>query len=175
MHLRRSFIAIPLLGLALAACGGSPTATQAPGGQPTQAPGPGGATQPPGGNGGNTGGGTGTMHLEISGPVTGGGDYPFFAVGSRFSGEPAGVNLTFTSDTANGIASVSSADGTTWTISFIGEELAANAIDCQLSNWNIGTSSATGAFDCKEGFATETATGAYHQGVLMKGTFNAAK
>lgn len=176
MQLRQSVVAITLFGAVLAACGGTPGPTQAPGGGPTQAPGPGEATQPPGGNGGNPGGGTGTVHVEIGGDgLNAGGDYPFFAIGSRFSGEVAGVALNFTSDGADAIVTISSSDEDTWVISYISEALAANATECQLRNWNVGTSSATGSFDCKNGFASETATGAYHQGVTMKGSFSAAK
>lgn len=177
MQLRKPVAGVMLLGLVLAACGGATPGgpTQGTGGDPTQAPGGGGPTQAPGGGGGNTGGGTGSMHVEVSGPVTGGGDYPFFANGSRFAGDVAGVNLTFTSDGSDAIASVGSFDNDIWTITLLSEELAVNATDCVLTNWNIGATSATGTFDCKGGFATETATGAYHEGVFMKGSFTAAK
>jgi hypothetical protein len=170
-------MSMTLFGAMVAACGSTPGATQGPGGGgPTQAPGPGGATQPPGGGVPGAALGTGTVHLEIGGDgLHAGGDYPFFAIGSRFSGEVAGVALNFTSDSADGLVTVSSPDEQTWVISFIGEALTANATECQLSNWNIGTSTATGTFDCKNGFASETATGAYHQGVTMKGNFTAAR
>ena len=61
MQLPRSLVAVTLLGVLVAACGGTPAATQGPGattsngGQATIDPGPGQTTS--GGNGGGNGGG----------------------------------------------------------------------------------------------------------------------
>jgi hypothetical protein len=103
-------------------------------------------------------------------------DLPFFAIGSRFGGA-AGVALNFTAEGGSAIASITSPGSTTsdtWTISLVNDTLNANASECQLSNWNIGATSASGTFDCKNGFAIKVLGGAYVNGVTMKGNFTAS-
>jgi hypothetical protein len=169
-----------VIGLLVAACGGSGTTpTQDPGGggTPTQNPGGGTPTQNPGGGGGSTGGGTGTIHLEVGGPLQQSVDLPFFALGSRFGGT-AGVALNFTTDGSGSIASITSPGSTTsdtWTISLINDTMNANAAECQLSNWTFGATSASGTFDCKNGFAIKVLGGDYLTGVTMKGNFTASQ
>ena len=48
----------------------------------------------------------------------------------------------------------------------------ADAQECTTSNWNIGTTSGSGSFDCTGGFATK-ADGTYVTGVTIKGSFEA--
>lgn len=184
MQVPRSIVAISLLWLIVAACGGGPAAaTQAPGGgSATQAPGDGGgtATQAPvatlggpggGGGGGNGGGGSGTMHIEVSGPVEASGDFAFFSIGSRFGGD-AGTQLNFTNGEGSAIAGVSGVGGT-WIITLTSETMTANSQTCELKDWNVGATSASGSFDCKDGFAVTIADSGYHTGVNLKGNFTA--
>lgn len=184
MQVPRSIVAISLLALIVVACGGSPaggTATQAPGGGgATQAPGDGGgtATQAPvatqgGPGGGIGGGGSGSMHIEVSGPVEASGDFAFFSIGSRFGGD-AGTQLNFTNGEGSAIAAVSGVGGT-WVITLTSETLTANSQTCELKDWNMGATSASGSFDCKDGFAVTVADGGYHQGVNLKGNFTASQ
>lgn len=176
MQIAKSVAAMALTGVLVAACGGAGAPTQEPGGG-----GGGAATQAPaatqgggggGGGGGNTGGGSGQIHIEIGGPAQAVVDEPFFAFGSRFGGD-AGVALNFTSDGANGAATVS-AVGDEWTITWIGQDLVANSSTCNRSNWNFGATSASGTFDCTGGFATKP-DGTYLTGVTMKGSFSASQ
>ena len=188
MHGSRSVLAVAIIGVLVAACGGS-GATQAPGGAttnpgggagtPTTTPGGGATTNPGGGGapttpggGGGGGGGTGTIHLVRGGaapPTTV--DLPFFSIGSRFGGDAGGA-LNFTGEGATGVASVGSA-GDVWTISYISETLTANATECNRTGWNIGATNASGTFDCKNGFAIKV-DGTYLTGVTMKGNFTAS-
>jgi hypothetical protein len=181
MRLLRSTLAIGLVAVVGVACG-SPAATQGPAaatqgaGGDTPAPvatepGGGGPTTNPGG-GGNIGGGSGQIHIEIGGPAQQVVDEPFFAIGSRFGGA-AGVQLNFTDDGDNGIAGITGIDDA-WTISWTSEALSVNSADCQLSNWNIGATSGSGAFDCKNGFGVKP-DGTYLTGVTMKGSFQASQ
>lgn len=182
MKHHRLLIPFAALSLVVAACGGG-TATQTPGGATTN-PGGGTPTDIPqgtdgpiatqsggGGGGGGTGGGTGQIHIEIGGPVEATVDEPFFAIGSRFGG-PAGIQLNFTKDGSAGLAGITGV-ADTWTITWLSEEFTANAVECTLTNWNIGETSGSGSFDCKNGFAT-TPSNAYMTGVTMKGSFEAA-
>ena len=184
MRIAKSVGAVAAIGLLVAACGGSGTTpTQGPdgGGTPTQNTGGGTPTQNTGGGGGggggSTGGGTGTIHLEVGGPIQDTVDLPFFAIGSRFGG-PAGVGLNFTTDGGGAIASVTSPGSTTtdtWTISLINDTMNANSSECTLSNWTVGATSASGTFDCKNGFAIKVLGGDYLTGVTMKGNFTASQ
>ena len=164
----------------LVACGGSGgTPTQGTGGTPTQGTGgtPTQDTSGGGGGGGGNGGGTGTLHLEVGGPIQQTLDLPFFSIGSRFGGA-AGVALNFTKEGDDAIATISSPGSTTsdtWTISLISSLMNANATECQLSSWTIGATSASGSFDCKNGFAIKTADASYLTGVTMKGNFTASQ
>jgi hypothetical protein len=178
----RLLIPLAALTFALAACGGGGSPTQGPGaitsnpGAATDGGGGGEATpgaQPtdagPGGGGG-TGGGTGRIQMEIGGPVHITVDEPFFAIGSRFGGE-AGTSLNFTDEGAEGIASIGVINDLV-VISWADETLVANSQECKLSNWNIGTASGSGSFDCTGGVGTN-ASGTYLQGITMKGSFEA--
>jgi hypothetical protein len=172
----------------LLACGGSPTqapaatqpgggggggaATDSPVDMPTEAPPATQAGGGGGGGGGSTGGGTGRIRMEIGGPVSATVDEPFFAIGSRFGGQ-AGVQLNFTVDGSGGLAGITGIEDQ-WTITWLSEEFTANAVECTLTDWNFGESSASGKFDCKNGFAT-TPDNSYMTGVTMKGSFEAAQ
>ena len=177
----RLLIPLTALTFALAACGGGSSPTQGPGAataNPGVATDPGGggeATPPPqstdaGPGGGGTGGGTGRIQMEIGGPVQATVDEPFFAIGSRFGGE-AGTSLNFTDEGAEGIASIGVINDLV-VVSWASDTLVANSQECKLSNWNIGTTSGSGSFDCTAGFGTK-ADGTYLTGVTMKGSFEA--
>jgi hypothetical protein len=146
--------------------GATPGPEATPGGQATSVP-----PEPPGG-GGNTGGGSGQIHIEIGGPVPMTVDAPFFAIGSRFGGV-AGTQLNFTTDGSNAIASITVVEGTV-VIGYADESMGANSQMCELSDWNIGATSGSGSFDCKDGFATKV-DGTYLTGVTMKGSFQASQ
>jgi hypothetical protein len=163
----------------LAACGGAGSPTQAPGGgQATAGSGPTAipaTTQPGGGGGGgNTGGGSGQIHIDIDGPVKATVDQPFFAFGSRWSGDIAGVALNFTGENAAGVASIASVSDK-WLVSWTSEEMSVSSQSCELSNWNVGATSGSGSFDCKDGVGVKVADGSYLTGVTMKGSFQASK
>ena len=165
------------------ACGGAPGATQGQGAATqgpvgaTVDPGPGGATAAPeattdpGPGGPGLGGGSGQIHIEIGGPLQETVDMPFFAIGSRFGGE-AGTALNFTTGEGGGIAAINEVNGIV-VVSWVTEELGANAQDCQLSNWTIGATSGSGSFDCSNGFATKV-DGSFLSGITMRGTFQAS-
>lgn len=173
MQLSRSIVAIALMGLVAAACGGG-SATQAPGGA-TQ--GPGSATTVPGPTqGGGGGGGTvndknGKVHIEIRGPVEKTGDYGFLPAGSIFGGT-AGSTLNFTNEGSNEIVSISIGPDGAVVVSYAGTDMSVPASQCTTSNWNIGSTSASGSFECNAGFAIISG-GAMVQGVTVKGNFDA--
>jgi hypothetical protein len=110
------------------------------------------------------------MHIEISGPVQKTGDYPFFSVGSRFSGG-AGTQLNFTSAEGDGYAAVTGI-GDVWTVGYAGTDLVVNSATCTRSNWTVNAASASGTFECKDGFGAK-ADGTALQGVNIKGNFTA--
>jgi hypothetical protein len=180
MQLARS-VAIGMISALLLGCGGVPAGTQAPAGATTNTGG-GGATAPAttvapgattsGGGNGNTGGGSGQIHLEIGGPIQMTVDQPFFAFGSRFGG-PAGLALNFTTEGADGLATVTGVNDQI-VIGYVSEELGASATTCTVSNWNIGATSGSGSFDCSEGFATKM-DGTFLPGLTMKGSFEASQ
>jgi hypothetical protein len=175
MQVQRSWLAIALIAGSAVACSGTPAATQGPGGggaTPAPQATPGGqATSPPDGSGG-TGGGSGQIHIEIGGPIQMTVDEPFLLIGSRFTG-PAGVALNFTTPGSTAIAAVTGVNET-WVISYVSDQLGANSQSCQLSNWNIGATSGSGSFDCKDGFATKM-DGTFLSGITMKGSFEASQ
>ena len=195
MQVSRSVLAVALVGVLAAACGGGgPTqapgaATQIPGGGgATTNPGGGGATTNPGGGGATTnpgggattnpGGGIGNttngkMHIEISGPVTKTADYGFIPEASVFSADQ-GASLSFTNEGTNEVVSVLiSADGSV-VVSWGTAEFSAPAAECTTSNWNVGGSSASGAFDCTAGIVI-FANGTTGQNAKVKGSFDARK
>ena len=181
--MRRALVLLIALSGVVAACGGS-TPTQAPGGQATQ-PGNGGtatdepqATDQPDAT---QGGGDGTkpagwdrygkVHVEVSGPVNKSGDYGFVPAGSLFGG-PQGSSLNFTIEGSNEIVSIlASTDGKV-IVSYGGGDFSMPAAECTTSNWNLGTTSASGSFDCTAAFVI-MASGATVQGGTIKGTFDA--
>ncbi len=177
MHVLRSALMVAALATLVVACGGTtPPATQGPdGGGDTPAPqateGP-IATQP-GGNGGNIGGGSGEIHIEVRGPVEATNDVPFFANGSRFSGDVAGVQLNFTTELSDVIIGITGVQDT-WVISYGSETILANAATCERTNWNIGATSASGSFECTQVYAT-TPDGTGLEGVTFRGSFTASQ
>lgn len=178
MRVLRSAVTALLLLAFVAACSSAPGTTQDRGDGSTDAPEapttpieatPGNGGGDPGG--GNTGGGSGQIHIEIGGPVQATVDEPFFAIGSRFDGSEAGVQLNFTSEGSAGIGSITGVNGT-YVIGYVSDEVAANAQDCELTDWNIGDSSASGSFDCSDGYGTAP-DGTYLTGITMQGSFEA--
>lgn len=178
----------PLAGLALAAlltsaCGGGSGATQAAaattpaGGNPTAATS--NATDEPqatqtGGGGGSKPAGWdqyGSVHIEVSGPVSKSADYGFVPAGSLFGGAQ-GASLNFTVEGTNEVVAILiSADGTV-VISYGGQDFSMPAAQCTTSNWNVGATSGSGSFDCTAQL-TILASGASVQGGKITGTFQA--
>ncbi len=178
MRALRSAVAALLPLAFVAACSSAPAATPDLADGATDAPAPptpiestpGDGGGDPGG--GDTGGGSGQIHIEIGGPVQATVDEPFFAIGSRFDGTEAGVQLNFTSDGGAGIASITGVNGT-YVIGYASDDVAANAQDCDLTDWNIGESSASGSFDCSDGYGTAP-DGTYLTEITMQGSFEAS-
>ena len=102
-------------------------------------------------------------------------DLPFFAFGSQFAGEQAGVQLNFATDGGPGIASITGVEGADYVIGYVGDEGSANAQTCTLTDpWTIDATSASGSFDCTGGFGT-TPDGTYLTGITMTGSFEASQ
>ena len=116
-------------------------------------------------------GGAGPIHIEIGGPLPRRVDIPSSRSPCRFGGE-AGTALNFTTGEGGGIAAINEVNGIV-VVSWVTEELGANAQDCQLSNWTIGATSGSGSFDCSNGFATKV-DGSFLSGITMRGTFQAS-
>jgi hypothetical protein len=180
MRLRGAFTAI-LLAAVAAACSGGPAATQGGNGngnptpapqQPTPAP-----QQPtPDGNGG---GGNpdftyGKVTFEVSGPIQTSDEYGFVPVASLFGG-PAGTSLNFTNNVESGgslLTIVQTPEGTV-IVQFVGAAGTIPASTCETSNWNIGTTNASGTFDCTAEFSMMP-SGAAVQGGRITGSFTAS-
>ena len=158
-------------------------------GSPTQAPaqtadaggGGGGATQahdatqPPaataggGGLGGGAATGTGTIHLEISGPVSKTGDYDFAPAGSIFGGS-AGSSLNFTNDQTSEIVSILVSGEGKVLVSYGSMDFSVPGAECTTTNWNLTATSGSGEFDCNASLVI-TAAGAQLTGARIKGSF----
>ena len=173
MQLPRSLIAVTFVGALVAACGGSPAATQGPGattsngGQATSSAGPGQTT-----SGGNGGGQYGSVKFSISGPFDKTGEYPFIPAGSMFAG-PTGAVLSFSpGDTSDALLSILvNADGSV-VVSYVGTDGQVPAAECTTSDWNMQAQSGSGKFDCKAAMSI-TGSGAMVQGGTIKGEFTA--
>lgn len=180
MQLSRHTLAIGLVAAVLAACSSSPAGAPGAdeGGDGGSSSGPAVSSAPvdpaPGGDGGNTGGGTGQIHIDIGGPVQTTVDLPFFAFGSRFDGDDAGVQLNFATDGGPGIASITGVPGAAYVFGYVGDEVSANAQTCELTDWTLDATTASGSFDCTDGFGT-TLDGTYLTGITMKGSFEASQ
>jgi hypothetical protein len=163
------------LVMLLAACGGSPAATQGPGAATSGPGGGGGSTSAPvattDGGGGSGGGGTGTVKYEVTGTLQKSGELPFFAVGSRFGGA-AGIGLTFTTEAGGAIFSIVEANGQ-HAISLTDEQHGLTWASCETYEMNATGSSATGRFDCSQGFGTVIADGTMVTDIHLTGTFEA--
>ncbi|HJW22527.1 MAG TPA: hypothetical protein VJ506_08880 [Candidatus Limnocylindrales bacterium] len=173
----RSVLAIALIGVLGAACGGS-SPTQAPGAatQNTDGGGGGTATQNPGGGGGGGGGGAGDtshgkVHIEISGPVTKSADYGFVPAASLFGGDQ-GASLSFSNGVQNEVVSILINADNTIVVSWGTAEFSAPAAECTTSNWNVGATSGSGSFDCTAALVI-MASGATVQNGKVKGSFEA--
>lgn len=188
MQVMKQLGAVIVLGAVVAACGGGSAATPAPGATQPGGGGGGGATQQPaattnsgpgetpgGGNGGNTIDFTyGKATFSTTGPITTQGEYGFIPMGSMFGGAQGSV-LNFGSSTGadgNLLSIIISADGAV-TVSFNSSAAGqVPAATCTTSDWNIGSGTASGKFDCTAQF-TITASGAVVEGGTIKGEFNA--
>jgi hypothetical protein len=180
----RSIAALGIAALLLSACGGSgAAATQSKdggdggGGAATDQP---QATDEPqatdggGATGGNDiGFGNGKATFEVSGPVTASGEYGFVPLGSVFGGAQ-GSSLTFgrtTGADASLLSIIIGQDGTVL-VSYSGTEGQVPAASCTTSDWNIGTTSGSGKFNCTAQFSI-TKSGATVAGGTIKGSFEA--
>ena len=192
MQLPRSIGTALSLVVLLAACSGSPAATQGPGAAATTNPGgattnPGGATTNPGGattnpgsattNPGGGGGGpdfaNGKGHFEISGNATKSGDLGFLPIASLFGGmDSTLLNFTAGDTEQTETLSITIANGGTLTAIYASLDLTVTGIECTGSNLNVGASSASGSFDCSQTLAV-TPSGAMLEGVVLKGNFEA--
>jgi hypothetical protein len=180
MRLREGLAILALAG-AIAACSGSgPGSTDGnDNGGPTAQPQP---TSNDGGpdNGGPDNGGPGNpdftygkVTFEVSGPIEVNAEYGFVPPASLFGG-PAGSSLNFTDNidsAASLLTIIVSQDGTV-VVSFTGPSGTIPAASCETSNWDIGTTSGSGSFDCTAQF-TMMPSGATVQGGRITGTFNA--
>lgn len=188
MQVLKQLGAVLVLGVVVAACGGS-TPTQAPGATQSGGGGGGGATQGPaatadtgpgetddnGGNGGNTIDFTyGKVKFTTTGPIATEGEYGFIPMGSLFGGAQGSV-LNFGSSTGsdgNLLSIAISADGSV-TVSFTSSTAGQiPGTTCTTSDWNIGSTSASGKFDCTAQFSI-TLSGAIVEGGTIKGEFTA--
>ena len=185
MQLPRSFLAVALVGLLAAACGGA-SATQGPagatqnpgggGGEATDGPGGGEATQNPGGGGGGAGGGDATygkVHIEISGPVTKNADFGFIPAGSMFGGDQGSV-LNFAGGDNSEVVSILVSPDQPVVVSYAGTDFQAAGATCTTTNWNVGASSASGSFECDAPIVI-MASGGTATGAKIKGSFDAHK
>lgn len=179
MNASRSIAALGIVVVLLSACSGGGGATQQPGGA-TQVPGGGGtatdvpeATQSGGGGGGKPAGWDqyGKVHIEVTGPVQKNADYGFLPAGSIFGGAQ-GSSLNFTIEGTNEIVAILISADNSVVVSYGGTDFTAPAAECTTSNWNVGTTSASGSFDCSAAFAI-LASGAQVTGVTIKGNFDA--
>ena len=185
MQLSRSIVAIALVGMVAAACGGG-SPTQAPGGA-TQGPaatdggggGGGGATDDPaatqsgGGGGGSKPAGWdqyGKVSYEASAPVSLSGELGFIPAASIFGGDQ-GTTLSFSYEDADAVLSIVFSAGVT-SVSFGSNAGTVIGTNCTTSNLSIQATSASGSFECKEVLAM-MASGAQVANVTLKGTFDA--
>jgi hypothetical protein len=109
------------------------------------------------------------MHIEISEPVRASSDLPFASSLSRFGG--TSIQLSFGNPGLEIVSIVSSGDD--WAFSYASAAFTVSAQNCELTNWNIGETSASGTFDCANASARAAADGS-RSDVSMKGTFEAS-
>lgn len=187
MQVLRQLGVVVVLGAVVAACGGG-TPTQAPGATQSGGGGGGGATQQPaattdpgpgetddgGGNGGTIGFQYGKVTFTITGAITANGELGFIPQASLFGGDQ-GTVLNFGDSDIGGSGTVvsvaTSADGSV-IVSYVGTAGQVPGATCTTSDWNIGTGSASGKFDC-EAVLSITASGAAVAGSKIKGEFTA--
>ena len=183
MQLVKQLGAVVLVGAVIAACGGN-APTQAPGA--TQGGGGGGgATAGPaetdnnGGNGGNGGdGGTigfqnGKVTFTATGPVAAQGEYGFIPAASMFGGSAGSIfNFASSANSDAILLNISVTDGSV-TVSLTGATIGQiPGSTCTTSDWNVGSTSASGKFDCKSVLSI-SASGAVLGGSSIKGEFSA--
>jgi hypothetical protein len=174
MQLSRSVVALALVGMLAAACGGgSPTqapagATQNPAGV-TEAP---GATQSGGGGGGGGSGQFGSAQFQVTGPLETSGTYDFSPVGSIFGGS-AGTVLNFVSPgDAGAVLSILIDPTGKVAASYLSGAGQVPGAECTTSDWDIQATSGKGKFDCTAQM-TITSSGAAVQGGRITGEFTA--
>ena len=177
MQLPRSLIAVTLVGVFAAACGGSP-ATQGPdgpgstpGSQATQNSGP-GETQIGGGGGGGGSGQYGSVKFQLSGAIEKSGELPFVPPGSMFGGA-AGTVLNFADSADNTqIISILVDESGKVVVSYSGTDGQVPAAECTTTDWKIEVQSGSGKFDCTAAMSI-TGSGAMVEGGKITGEFTA--
>ena len=177
MQVPRSLIAVTLLGVLAAACGGTP-ATQGPGGpgatsnnggQATQDPGP-GQTQG-GGNGGNGGGQYGSVKFTISGPFDKTDEFPFVPAASIFSGAGSVMNFSRGEDNTSLLSILVGEDGSV-VVSYTSTEGQVPGATCTTRDWNMQAQGGSGKFDCTAAMSI-IGSGATVEGGKIVGEFTA--
>ena len=131
-----------------------------------------------GGNSGTGGGGKpagwdqhGKVHVEMSGPVSKSADYGFLPAGSFFGGDQ-GSALNFTVEGTNEVVSVLMNPDGTVVVSYAGVDFQMPGAECTTSNWNVGSTSGSGSFDCTAAIVI-LGSGALAQDGKIKGSFEA--
>lgn len=134
MQLPKSVIAVSLIGLLAAACGGT-TATQGPGG-------PGATT----GNG--NGNEFGSVKFTVSGPFEKNDEFAFIPAASVFgSAQGSVLNFNDTDDNSAIVSILVAADGKV-VVSYSGTEGQVPAAECTTTDFKVEARSASGKFDC---------------------------
>lgn len=179
MQLPKSTIAVALIGVLAAACGGTaatqgpdgPGATSGNGGQATIDPGP-GQTQSGNGNGNGNGGDFGSVRFTVSGPFDVSDEYAFAPAASILGTAQGSVlNFTDTEDASAVVSILVSPDGTV-VVSYSGTEGQVPGAVCTTTDFKVEVRSASGKFDCTSANSF-TAAGAVVGPGTIKGEFSA--
>lgn len=179
MQLVKAAPLIALLAVFVAACGGTPPATQVPGGGPTSGPPVTGGPAATSGPAGTTAGAgskpagwdaNGKARFEVTGPVTVSDELGFLRAASIFGGTTQ-TYLSFTVDgTQSTFVVVIAAD--TVAATYTSPQLTAAGTTCTSSNLKVEASSASGSIECSQ-VSIVQATGATVVNGHISATFDA--
>ena len=112
------------------------------------------------------------MRYDVTGQVQKSGELPFFAFGSRFDLDgPTGLAVNFTTDDG-GLVSIVETQGAHG-ITLVDEEHGLSWGNCATFEVNVSGTSATGRFECSQGFGTVVADGSMVTDIQISGTFDA--